>query len=46
MRLAQVSRGSAILALRENDGNVAEALYDLDHTEPDEEEPVPPRKPT
>ena len=45
MRLAQVSRGSAILALRENDGNMAEAIYDLDHTQPEEEEPVPPRNP-
>jgi hypothetical protein len=43
--LAQVTRGSAILALRENEGNVAEALYDLDHTEPNEEEFVPPRNP-
>ena len=42
--LAQVTRGSAILALRENYGNVAEAIYDLDHTDPvDEEEPIPPR---
>jgi hypothetical protein len=45
MSLAQVTRGSAILALRENEGNVAEALYELDHTEPDEEEFVPPRNP-
>jgi hypothetical protein len=43
--LAQVTRGSAILALRENYGNVAEALYELDHTEPDEEEFVPPQNP-
>lgn len=42
--LAQVTRGSAILALRENYGNVAEAIYDLDHTDPvEEEEPIPPR---
>lgn len=45
MSFARVSRSSAILALRENEGNVSEALYDLDNTEPDEEEFVPPRNP-
>lgn len=40
--LAQVTRGSAILALRENDGNVPEALYDLDHASSVEDEPEPP----
>jgi hypothetical protein len=45
MSFAHVSRSSAILALRENDGNVSEALYDLDNTESDEEEFVPPRNP-
>ena len=42
MNLARVSRSSAILALRENEGNVAEALYELDHTPPVEDEPEPP----
>lgn len=44
MSLGRVSRSSAILALRENEGNVAEALYDLDHpssVEEDEPEPSP-----
>jgi len=45
MSLAQVTRGSAVIALRRNDGNVPEALYDLDHTESDEEDFVPPRNP-
>lgn len=45
MSFARVSRSSAIVALRENEGNVAEALYDLEQTEPDEEEFVPPRNP-
>jgi Holliday junction resolvase len=45
MSFARVSRSSAILALRENEGNVAEALYDLEQTEPDEEQFVPPRNP-
>ena len=47
MSFARVSRSSAILALRENEGNVSEALYDLDHApsvEDDEPEP-PPRSP-
>jgi hypothetical protein len=44
MSLARVSRSVAIQQLRENYGNVAEAIYDLDHTDPvDEEEPIPPR---
>ena len=42
MNLARVSRSSAILALRENEGNVAEALYDLDHPSSVEDEPEPP----
>jgi len=42
MSLGRVSRSSAILALRENEGNVAEALYDLDHASSVEEEPEPP----
>jgi len=44
MSLGRVSRSSAILALRENEGNVSEALYDLDHAssvEDDEPEPPP-----
>ena len=41
MSFARVSRSSAIVALRENEGNVSEALYDLDQTESDEEEFVP-----
>jgi len=45
MSFARVSRSSAIVALRENEGNVSEALYDLDQTESDEEEFVPPRNP-
>lgn len=48
MSLGRVSRSSAILALRENEGNVAEALYDLDHTPPvdeDDEPEPPPRSP-
>jgi len=45
MGFAGVSRSSAIRALRENEGNVSEALYDLDQTESDEEEFVPPRNP-
>jgi len=45
MGFARVSRSSAIRALRENEGNVSEALYDLDQTESDEEEFVPPRNP-
>ena len=45
MGFAGVSRSSAIRALRENEGNVSEALYDLDETESDEEEFVPPRNP-
>jgi len=45
MGFARVSRSSAIRALRENEGNVSEALYDLDNTESDEEEFVPPRNP-
>jgi hypothetical protein len=42
---AEVTRSLAVRTLRENDGNVAEALYDLDNTESDEEEFVPPRNP-
>jgi hypothetical protein len=42
MSLGRVSRGSAIVALRENEGNVAEALYELDHPSPVEDEPEPP----
>ena len=45
MSFARVSRSSAIRALRENEGNVSEALYDLDNTEPDEEQFVPPQNP-
>jgi hypothetical protein len=45
MSFARVSRSSAILALRENEGNVSEALYDLDQTESEEEDFVPPRNP-
>jgi hypothetical protein len=45
MSLARVSRSVAIQQLRENDGNVAETLYDLEQTEPDEEQFVPPRNP-
>jgi hypothetical protein len=45
MSFGRVSRSSAILALRENEGNVSEALYDLDHAssveEDDEPEPSP-----
>lgn len=44
MSFARVSRSSAIVALRENEGNVSEALYDLDHpssVEDDEPEPPP-----
>lgn len=44
MSFGRVSRSSAILALRENEGNVSEALYDLDHAssvEDDEPEPPP-----
>lgn len=42
MSFGRVSRSSAILALRENEGNVSEALYDLDHPSPVEYEPEPP----
>ena len=42
MSFARVSRSSAIVALRENEGNVSEALYDLDHPSSVEEEPEPP----
>jgi hypothetical protein len=42
MSFARVSRSSAIRALRENEGNVSEALYDLDHASSVEEEPEPP----
>ena len=42
MGFARVSRSSAIVALRENEGNVSEALYDLDHASSVEEEPEPP----
>jgi hypothetical protein len=45
MERAEVSRSLAVRTLRENDGNVSEALYELDHTEPDEEEFVPPQNP-
>lgn len=45
MSLARVSRSSAILALRENEGNVAEALYDLTQTQPDSRPPIPTRNP-
>jgi len=42
MSFGRVSRSSAILALRENEGNVSEALYDLDHASSVEDEPEPP----
>ena len=42
MSLARVSRSVAIQQLRENDGNVAEAIYDLDHPSPVDDEPEPP----
>ena len=43
MSFGRVSRSSAILALRENEGNVSEALYDLDHASSEEDdEPEPP----
>jgi len=42
MSFARVSRSSAILALRENEGNVSEALYDLDHPSSVEEDDEPP----
>ena len=45
MSFARVSRSSAILALRENEGNVAEALYDLNQTQPDSRPPIPTRNP-
>ena len=47
MSFGRVSRSSAILALRENEGNVSEALYDLDHasSEEDDEPEPPPRSP-
>jgi hypothetical protein len=45
MERAEVSRSLAVRTLRENEGNVSEALYELDHTEPDEEEFVPPQNP-
>jgi hypothetical protein len=44
MGFARVSRSSAIRALRENEGNVSEALYDLDHPSSVEEEPEPPQR--
>jgi hypothetical protein len=44
MSFARVSRSSAIVALRENEGNVSEALYDLDHASSVEEEPEPPQR--
>ena len=45
MSFGRVSRSSAILALRENEGNVSEALYDLDHPSSveDDEPETPPR---
>ena len=45
MSFARVSRSSAILALRENEGNVAEALYDLNQTQPERVTIVPTRNP-
>ena len=45
MSFARVSRSSAILALRENEGNVAEALYDLNQTQSDSRPPIPTRNP-
>jgi len=45
MSFARVSRSSAILALRENEGNVAEALYDLNQTQRERVTIVPTRNP-
>jgi hypothetical protein len=45
MSLARVSRSVAIQQLRENDGNVAEALYDLNQTQPERLTIVPTRNP-
>ena len=45
MERAEVTRSLAVQTLRENDGNVSESIYDLNNTDPDEEEFIPPKNP-
>jgi hypothetical protein len=45
MERAEVTRSLAVRTLRENDGNVSESIYDLNNTDPDEQEFIPPKNP-